>query len=303
MVSKCSMTALAATVLASAMLALTPGVASAQDKCDLAIEPAQDQWIIRYNPYEDEAALRQFEVRLINRGSTPCNGNLLATLQGEAYGLTSPGVAGRVDYELIDDDFGPADIAPVRGQVVRNGVSVKIKAGEQKLARLTFIALPGDGLSRGLYTQTLSLFLQHANDEIHASRPIILGLDVAAAAVMGLKGEFSRVQGRAVIDLGELATGTRALNTQLYVHSTGGYRVTVSSANAGRLVQRGTAWDIEYSLMVGSHAFTLKAPSSFETPSLSARRDDYPLSIGVGDVTGKRAGDYSDTITFTVAAI
>jgi len=55
--------------------------------------------------------------------------------------------------------------------------------------------------------------------------------------------------------------------------------------------------------MVGSHAFTLKAPSSFETPSRRARRDDYPLSIGVGDTTGKRAGEYSDTITFTVAAI
>ncbi|AYG95358.1 hypothetical protein D8I30_09350 [Brevundimonas naejangsanensis] len=302
MVSKCSMTALAAAAaLASVMLA--PTQAAAQAKCDLAIEPAQEQWIIRYNPFEDEIALRQFEVRLVNRGATPCNGNILATLQGEAYGLTSPNAAGRVDYELIDDDFGRVDIAPVRGQVTRNGVSVKVDPGEHKLARLTFIAHPGDGLSRGLYTQTLSLFVQHANDTIHASRPIVLGLDVAASTVMGLKGEFSRVQGRAVIDLGELATGTRALNTQLYVHSTGGYRVTVSSANGGRLVQRGTAWDVEYSLMVGSHAFTLKAPSSFETPSLRARRDDYPLSIGVGDVTGKRAGDYSDTITFTVAAI
>jgi hypothetical protein len=34
-----------------------------------------------------------------------------------------------------------------------------------------------------------------------------------------------------------------------------------------------------------------------------ARNDDYPLTVRIGDTSGKRAGDYSDTLTFTVAAI
>ena len=41
----------------------------------------------------------------------------------------------------------------------------------------------------------------------------------------------------------------------------------------------------------------------FEVVSQNARVDDYALTIDVGSIAGKRAGDYSDTLTFTVAAL
>ena len=130
-----------------------------------------------------------------------------------------------------------------------------------------------------------------------------LVLDLAAAAAIGLKGEFSRPNGTPVIDLGELTEGPRPLNTALYVHSTGGYRVSVTSANRGRLRQGATAWYVDYNLKVGAQDINLQRTDTINVVSQTARRDDYPLTVRIGDVSGKRAGEYSDTLTFTVAAI
>src|SRR5690606_8697164 len=59
----------------------------------------------------------------------------------------------------------------------------------------------------------------------------------------------------------------------------------------------------DYGLQMGSRQVNLTAPYSFDVASAQARNDDYPLTVRIGDTSGKRAGDYSDTLTFTVAAI
>lgn len=293
-----------AAVAALGLLALIPGQASAQDKCNLTIQPALDQWVIRYNPLEDEIAQRTFDVLLVNSGRTPCNGNILASLQAEAFGLTTPGGANRVRYTLVDVDYGGVDITPRSGESARrNGTSVSIKQGEQLPARITFAAFPEAGVAQGRYTQVANLFVEQANGTIHATRPVTLVLDLAAAAAIGLKGEFSRPNGTPVIDLGELTEGVRSLNTALYVHSTGGYRVSITSANRGRLRQGATAWYVDYNLNVGAQDINLQRTDTINVVSQTARRDDYPLAVRIGDVSGKRAGEYSDTLTFTVAAI
>ncbi|MBD3834036.1 MAG: hypothetical protein IE910_11915 [Brevundimonas sp.] len=293
-----------AAVAALGLLALIPGQASAQDKCNLTIQPALDQWVIRYNPLEDEIAQRTFDVLLVNSGRTPCNGNILASLQAEAFGLTTPGGANRVRYTLVDVDYGGVDITPRSGESARrNGTSVSIKQGEQLPARITFAAFPEAGVAQGRYAQVANLFVEQANGTIHATRPVTLVLDLAAAAAIGLKGEFSRPNGTPVIDLGELTEGPRPLNTALYVHSTGGYRVSVTSANRGRLRQGATAWYVDYNLKVGAQDINLQRTDTINVVSQTARRDDYPLTVRIGDVSGKRAGEYSDTLTFTVAAI
>lgn len=302
MVSTLSKSFAAAAVLG--LSALIPDQASAQDKCNLTIQPALDQWVIRYNPLEDEVAQRTFDVLLVNKGGTPCNGNILASLQAEAFGLTSPGGANRVRYTLVDVDYGGVDITPRSGESARrNGTSISIKQSEQLPARITFAAFPEAGVAQGRYTQVANLFVEQANGTIHATRPVTLVLDLAAAAAIGLKGEFSRPNGTPVIDLGELTEGPRPLNTALYVHSTGGYRVSISSANRGRLRQGATAWYVDYNLKVGAQDINLQRTDTINVVSQTARRDDYPLTVRIGDVSGKRAGEYSDTLTFTVAAI
>src|SRR5690606_3032815 len=117
---------------------------------------------------------------------------------------------------------------------------------ERMPARLTFAAFPEVATAQGRYTQVVQLFLQQDNGQVHAVKPVTLVLDLAAAAAIGLKGEFSRPNGTPVIDLGELTEGARPLNTALYVHSTGGYRVPITSATRGRLRQGATAWYVDH---------------------------------------------------------
>ncbi|MGH7020763.1 MAG: hypothetical protein ACREEY_12825, partial [Brevundimonas sp.] len=182
-----------AAAAALGLLALIPSQASAQAKCVLSIEPALEQWTIRYNPLEDDVAQRQFDISLVNNGTTPCNGNIIAFLQNESFGLRGPAGAPVVRYALIDDTYGGVNITPVTGQSPRRrGTSVSVKAGARMPARLTFTALPDATAAQGRYAQVVQLFLQQDNGQVHAVRPVTLALEVAAAASIGLKGEFSR---------------------------------------------------------------------------------------------------------------
>ncbi|HUH23761.1 MAG TPA: hypothetical protein VLZ51_06840, partial [Brevundimonas sp.] len=69
------------------------------------------------------------------------------------------------------------------------------------------------------------------------------------------------------------------------------------------LRQGATAWYVDYNLKVGAQNINLQGVDTINVVSNTARKDDYPLTVGIGDVSGKRAGEYSDTLTFTVAAI
>lgn len=302
MISGTARNLLAATIGALGVLTFA-AQASAQAKCDLTLDPGVDQWIIRYNPLEDDAAVRDFDLALVNTGKTPCNGRFSVSLRGEPFGLGAPGTSVRVPYAMRDQQSG-ADITP------RSGVSGTVTGGQihvpkegREMARIGVAVRPPANLPYGRYTQIAYIALQAANGEIHAERPVTLVLELAPATIIGLKGEFTRQNGIPTISLGDLTQGTRALNTSVYVHSTAGYRVSVTSQNLGRLRQAGTNWYIDYGLQLGSRQVNLTAPYSFDVVSAQARNDDYPLTVQIGDTTGKRAGDYSDILTFTVAAI
>lgn len=279
------------------------GQASAQAKCNLTMDPGADQWVIRYNPLEDDAAFRDFDLALVNTGGTSCNGRFSVSLRGEPFGLSTPGTSVRVPYAMRDQQSG-ADLTPrsgVGGTVT--GSQIQVPKESREVARIGVAVRPPANLSYGRYTQIAYIALQAANGEIHAERPVTLVLEMAPAAIIGLKGEFTRQNGIPTISLGDLSQGTRALNTSVYVHSTAGYRVSVTSQNLGKLRQAGTSWYIDYGLQLGSRQVNLTAPYSFDVVSAQARNDDYPLTVQIGDTSGKRAGDYSDILTFTVAAI
>ncbi|WP_313005426.1 hypothetical protein [Brevundimonas sp.] len=295
-------TAAAAAVVGAASLTFA---GAAQAACGLSLQPAQEQWVIRYNPFEDDSAQHQFDLALVNNGNSSCNGDIVLRVRGEVFGLSRVGASERVPYAVLDQRNGQ-DVTPRSGespQGLRGRPEVQLTSGERGLERFSFVAVPQDGLSQGLYAQTVYLGVRARNGEMLAEKPITLALEVAPAAVMGLKGEFQRSRGTARIELGELTEGVKPLNTSLYVRSTGGYRVSVTSLNQGRLRQAGTDWYVNYGLKLGPRDMNLAAAHSFDVTSPRSRNDDYPLTVRIGDVAGKRAGAYSDTLTFTVAAI
>lgn len=273
--------------------------------CRLSIQPAQDVWAISHDPFIDEAAQLQFDVAVVNQGDTACSARLDFDLKGESFGLSlNSAGSDRVAYALVDDRAS-IDVTPRSGASARrlNSRPIVVGPGQRELLRFTFAASTEKLLSAGDYSQTVHLALNDVDGTPITERPIVLNVRVASAAVMGLKGEFQRSNGIARINLGELTSGRRDLNASLYVLSTGGYAISIASANSGRLRQGNSQWTVDYDLRVGRDDVDLEQGDRIERPSSRWQADDYPLMLNIGDVRGRRAGEYSDTLTFTIAAI
>lgn len=286
-----------ATLMAAAPSEAAPG-------CQLVIESGADQWMMRYEPFDQDVAVQEFDVAVVNQGDGPCTAVSRVELRGEQFGLVNEVGAQRMAYALVDERGG-ADVTPRAGQSARRiGVRpLNLAAGERGLMRFSFTAAPAETLSAGLYSQNAFINLETPDGRPLAEKPVTLSLQVPSAAVMGLKGEFRRNGGTPTIDLGELTQGVRQLRTTLYVLSTAGYSVSVASQNQGRLRQGASEWYVPYGLVLGDRDMDLSRGGRVDVVSRRARLDDYPLTISVGSTTGKRAGDYSDILTFTVAAL
>jgi len=292
------------TGLGALAIAVGLGAGAARAECVLSIQPALDQWLIPHDPYAGDSLQRQFDVAIVNLGDSPCSGRVGVDLRGEAFGLTKAGDNARVAYALVDERGG-TDVTPRTGQNARrlNAQPVNLAGGERTLVRFTFAADTEALLGDGVYAQTAFISVEDSEGVTLAERPVNLAINVIPAAVMGLKGEFQRVNGVARINLGELTPGPKSLGTSLFVLSTGGYRVSVQSSNQGRLRQGVSQWYIDYGLSIGSSNMNLEAGDDFEVVSSRPRADDYALTVNIGDTSGRRAGDYTDVLTFTIAAL
>ncbi|KQR57265.1 hypothetical protein [Brevundimonas sp. Leaf168] len=288
---------------AATLIGAAPALAQSQG-CRLSVESGADNWAMRYDPFDQDVAVQEFDVAVVNQGDAPCTAVSRVELRGEQFGLTHDAGGPRMAYALVDERGG-ADVTPRAGQSARRiGVRpLKLAAGERGLMRFSFTAAPSETLSAGLYSQNAFINLETPDGRPLAEKPVTLSLQVPSAAVMGLKGEFRRNGGTPTIDLGELTQGVRQLRTTLYVLSTAGYSVSVASQNQGRLRQGASEWYVPYGLVLGDRDMDLSRGGRVDVVSRRARLDDYPLTISVGSTTGKRAGDYSDILTFTVAAL
>lgn len=287
-------------VVAGVLLVAGP----ARADCALSIQPALDQWLIQHDPFAGDSLQRQFDVAVVNLGDTPCVGRIGVDLRGESFGLTKPGDDAQIAYALIDERGGN-DVTPRTGQSSRrlNAQPISLAGGDRTLVRFTFAADSEAGMGQGVYSQTAYISVADENGLPLAEHPVSLAINVIPAAVMGLKGEFQRVNGVARIDLGELTPGPKTLGTSLFVLSTGGYRVSVQSFNQGRLRQGATEWYVNYGLSVGASTINLATGGDIEVVSNRPRADDYALTVNIGDVSGRRAGQYTDVLTLTVAAL
>ncbi len=292
--------ALFAALLAPATAAFAHG-----PDCRLVIDAGSDNWLINYDPFTQNEVVRNFDVSVVNQGEAPCAGVARIDLRGEPFGLAMLGEGRRVPYVLIDQRSG-ADITPRSGRSALRTHSrpLQLAPGQRGLLRFSFGVSPPDILAAGPYSQDAQITIEDVSGAVLAEKPIALGLDVQASAVMGLKGRVGRVAGVATIELGELTAGPRDLGATLYVLSSGGYTVSVSSANNGRLRQGNSDWHVDYRLFLGDEAINLAQGDQVEASSRRARTrtDEYPLRITIGDVAGRRAGEYTDVLTLTVAA-
>lgn len=279
--------------------------------CQLRIEPLRARWEIGgYDAYGGDAAYATFEIAWSNGGTAACAGDVEVRTDGEAFGLKATGrsrsPASLLPYSLVDD-YSAADLTPVGGvsQARPGSTSLALAPGARTVRRYILAVdverLQGDGL----FEQPVRFALRTRDNRLVSDKLVVLALQVQPSAVMGLRGAFTRTDGGGKIELGELAEGVTNLPLQVWVRSTGGYRVAVSSRNKGRLVLgQDSSWSVPYQLMLGTRSINLRTGGHLETRKGTGLEEDaYDLRLLVGDAARRRAGVYSDLIELTVAPI
>ncbi|WP_237453137.1 hypothetical protein [Qipengyuania vulgaris] len=259
---------------------------------------------MQFEPFEETAVRERIEVRFINRGDAPCVGELSTALSGEAFGLGTISGGPVLQYQLIDERQR-VDITPRTG-VSRSRLTsggINLAPGEQTLELITFAVLPASETSEGTYTQNVELVVLDHNGLALGSRTISVGIEIKPSTMIGVKGALSRSGSQVRVNLGELEQGNRTTPLFVYILSTTSYRVAVASRNNGRLKHESAQWYVPYGLTMGQYTIDLDGPESFEILSRTPRKDDYPLTFEIGETENKRAGTYTDTVTFTVSPI
>lgn len=275
--------------------------AMAQAKCDLVMS-AMDTWELQYDPFGDAQNSATFEIQFVNSGHTPCVGRLSASSLGDKGYLESDTTSARVPFALRDVSNSNNITPGTSGRLT--GRTTMIRSDDSGAGRIEFRVTPPQNLQAGRYTQFVDLEFIMPNGTVHATKRVLLVLNIKPSLIIGLAGQVSRIHGVPTLDLGELTQdGEVPLQARVYVRSSTNYQITVTSVNNGVLRHRQQEWTIPYSLKMGGQDIALGAPYHVTYSHTGAPVDNYPLQIFVRDIAGKRAGRYTDVLRFTVAAI
>lgn len=99
-------------------------------------------------------------------------------------------------------------------------------------------------------------------------------------------------------------TNTKVATVQEKSNSKTGYKVTITSANQGKLVRNTGTEQFPYSLAYNNQALNLASPVVITNTAAAAVTANKNVTISYTGVAHDLmvAGDYVDTVTFTIAA-
>ncbi len=108
----------------------------------------------------------------------------------------------------------------------------------------------------------------------------------------------------ATLPLDVSQTDTKVASVNEKSNSSTGYKVTISSANLGNLKRTSGTELFPYTLSYDGAAVDLSAADVFSNPSAAAVNVDKDVAISYTGVPAENmvAGEYSDTVTFEIAA-
>lgn len=136
----------------------------------------------------------------------------------------------------------------------------------------------------------------------------------ASTGPLRLKGQVPRTFSLALtpeliaanLPLNTTQSNTRVATIDLRSNSLNGYRITISSANGGKLVHQSvTGSTLPYSLRYNSRVLNMSSARSLTFSARGLVRRSVPIQISYTGVPYDRLvqGDYSDTVTFTISSI
>jgi hypothetical protein len=273
-------------------------------ECQVRMNASPASWIIQgYDPFGGSSAEGTFGVTFVNEGGAECRFNPVFELRQPPFGL-SKGTGKPIGYVLLNLT-DTLDVTPRTGrsQRISSSRELTLRPNESRTILYKLVADPDDVKDAGTFTQDVTLEAQDSRLGSFGGTSLVLGINVLPSARIGLAGAYSMNDGQAVVDLGELRPGVAPVPLQLRVNSTGGYDVTVSSANAGRLRMGASDWFVPYTVAIGGNALNLTGATTVSGPTgAGLRRDSLPIHFVIGDVSDRRAGIYSDVVSISVTA-
>lgn len=139
-----------------------------------------------------------------------------------------------------------------------------------------------------------------------------LGAMAQTSATLILKGQVAQVLKITLVEetlarnlpLSTTQTNSKVATVTETSNSASGYKVTLSSTNNGKLTRVNGTEKFPYTLSYGSQTgMDLTTPQSISNPALAlARTQDVKISYQGVPAEQMTAGDYTDTVTFTIAA-
>jgi len=303
-----ALTILAALSIAGPALSQTPagpgGGDDAPASCHVQVHAAPSAWIIQsYDPFGNAPSEDTFGVTFTNDGTGACRFTPVFRIEQPPFGLAR-GTGDPIRYVLLSL-IDSQDVTPRTGLTQPRPAQREILLGpnENKTLLYRLAADADDVKEAGTFTQEVSLEAQNGELVAIGGTRLVLGLNVLPSARIGLAGAYTLSNGRALVDLGELRRGPAPVPLQIRVNSTGRYSLNVSSENAGRLRLGTTEWYVPYSLAIGGMHVNLSGTDTLAGPTgAGLTREALPIHFVIDDVSGRRAGTYSDVISISVTA-
>jgi len=185
-----------------------------------------------------------------------------------------------------------------------SGADVELTTDHSHVQIEWHLAPLGDAvLAPGDYAQPLRAALDPGGaDQVSAGTLTLRSIARAQANIAGAAGNFDAGSNAAVIDLGEMKTGSTG-HAFLQLRANTAAHISFSSEHRGMLVNESAPQSaIRYSLSLAGTPVPLSATTIRTVdPPASLRGNSMELGVTVGDVSGALAGRYSDTITIDVS--
>jgi hypothetical protein len=256
-----------------------------------------------YDPFEIAPLIEPVEIAIRNDGDSACRLRL-ALLTDDTTGRLISGVDA-LSYTVSDFTGSGVDIKwPVSNAgVPPHTLPVAVAAKETQPIKLTIGVPAGQVLPSRLYSGDAELrLIDETGQVVGSAARLRFESQIISRSQITVAGSSQAAGGRnEVVDFGELTTN-ETKSVFLIVSSNDAFDLALISEKGGVLKEFRGLDQIPYQIdLAGRTATLLTTPTPvgpFGASSLAGV--SLPLTFTIGDVEGKRAGDYSDEVTITV---
>jgi len=293
------------------MLAAVPGcgflaallvAAQAHAACVPAIESADSSAFVPYSIVDRDDGVDQLRFRVANKGDETCTVQFSYFPRG-AHKLRSPLGGQALDYLILDPAGVPID---ENASPRSTGGSLTVQPGEARDYELDFVVPAGQIVRSGPYDALVLLrvfALEVDKNTAFQEVDLSLAAEVAPIVRVSIAGGASGGTSGVVVDFGTLEEGEQK-RLALRILSNDDFQVSFRSENAGNLRHETVADQlVPYSMKVAGQPINLASSDTLDlrgpTPAQGLLN---PIQIRIGEVAGRQAGQYRDTVTVDVVA-